>query len=96
MKKMHLLLVVLVVFSFLLSGCYYFSANSEIKNAGKLVAELKAAGGDKSVPYDYCAAEKFLEASRIEFGQGDYKPAKELASRSVSAAQAGLAEVKKK
>jgi hypothetical protein len=96
MKKMHLLFVVLVLFSLLLSGCYYFSANSEIKNAGKLVAELKAAGGDKSVPYDYCAAEKFLEASRIEFGQGDYKPAKELASRSVSAAQAGLTEIKKK
>jgi hypothetical protein len=96
MKKMHLLLVVFVLFSFLLSGCYYFSANTEIKNAEKLVAELKAAGGAKSVPYEYCSAEGFLASSKIEFTQGDYKPAKELAGRSVSAAQAGLAEVKKK
>ena len=96
MKKMHLLLVVLVLFSFLLSGCYYFSAKNELKNAEKLVAELKAAGGEKSVPYEYCSAVGFLEGSRIEFSENDFKPAKELASRSTSAAEAGLAEIKKK
>ena len=95
-KRSWKFLTVLFLFSFFLSGCYYFSANNEINKAGKLVAELKAAGGANSVPYEYCSAEKFLEASNIEFTQGDYKPAKELASRSTSAAEAGLAEIKKK
>lgn len=95
MKKRYSLLAVFVLISFFLSGCYYFSAQNEIKNAEKLVAELKAAGGAKSVPYEYCAAEKFLEGSKKEFTENDFKPAKELASRSTSAAQAGLAEIKK-
>ena len=96
MKKMRSFLVLLVLFSFLLSGCYYFSAKNEIKTAEKLIAELKAQGGANLVPYEYCSAEKFLECSKIEFSQNDFKPAKELASRSKSAAEAGLAEIKKK
>ena len=96
MKKMGSVLVILVIFSFLLSGCSYFAAKSEITAAEKSLAQLKAAGGDKKAPYEYCSAEKFLEASRIEFGQNDFKPAKELASRAKSAAEAGLAESKKK
>jgi hypothetical protein len=96
MRKTHLFLVVLILFSFLLSGCYYFSAKNEIKNAEKLIAELKAGGGEKSAPYEYCSAEGFLAVSKKEFNENDFKPAKELASRSTSAAQAGLAEIKKK
>ncbi len=92
MKKMGLALVMLILFSFLLSGCYYFSAKSEITGAEKSLAQLKAAGGDKTAPYEYCSAEKFLEASKIEFSQNDFKPAKELASRSKAAAEAGLAK----
>jgi hypothetical protein len=95
MKKTHMFLAVLILFSFLLSGCYYFSAKNEIKNAERSVAELKAAGGEKSVPYEYCSAEGFLTASKKEFNENDFKPAKELATRSTSAAQAGLAEIKK-
>ena len=96
MKKMCSLLVFLVLFSFLLSGCYYFSAKNEIKNAERLIGELKAQGGANLVPYEYCSAEKFLEVSKIEFNDNDFKVAKELASRSKSAAEAGLAEIKKK
>jgi len=96
MKKMWSLLAMLVLFSFLLSGCYYFSAKNEIKNAERLIAELKAQGGENLAPYEYCSAETFLEVSKIEFNQNDFKPAKELASRSRSAAEAGLAEIKKK
>ena len=96
MRKMRSFLVMLVLFSFLFSGCYYFSAKNEIRNAEKLSAELKAEGGANLVPYEYCSAEKFLEVSKIEFNDNDFKPAKELASRSKSAAEAGLAEIKKK
>jgi len=89
-------LIALVFFSFSLSGCYYFTAQNEIKNAEKLIAELKGAGGEKLVPYEYTSAEKFLEISKIEFNENDFKAAKGFATRSKSAAEAGLAEVKKK
>jgi hypothetical protein len=95
-RRMWKCLVVLILFSFLLSGCYYFSAKKEIANAEKSFSDLKAAGGEKTVPYEYCSAEKFLEVSKTEFSQNDFKPAKELASRSRSAGEAGLAEIKKK
>ena len=95
-KKIWIFLMVLVFFSFSLSGCYYFSAKNEIKNAEKLIAELKGAGGPTLVPYEYTSAEKFLEVSKIEFNENDFKSSKGFASRSKSAAEAGLVEVKKK
>lgn len=95
-KEYFTLFFILVFIAFSLSGCNYFSAKKEIGNAGKLLSELKGAGGDKKVPYEYCSAEKFLEASKVEFSQNDFGPALGLAQRATSAAQAGLAEVKKK
>jgi len=89
-------LVILALFSFFVSGCYYFSARNEIKEAEKLISDLKAQGGEKLVPYEYTSAEKFLEISKIEFNDNDFKMAKGFAARSKSAAEAGLAEVKKK
>jgi hypothetical protein len=67
-----------------------------MKNAANLISELKGAGGPTLVSYEYTSAEKFLEVSRMEFRQFDYKAAKEFAERSKSAAEAGLAEVRKK
>jgi hypothetical protein len=90
------LLLVLVFFSISLSGCYYFSAKKEMKEAQGLLTELKNAGGTTKVPYEYCSAEKFLEVSRIEFDDNDFWHAKGFAVRSKAASQAGLAEVKKK
>ena len=95
-KRYFTFLFIFVFFTLSLSGCNYFSAKKEIGNAEKLLSELKGAGGEKKVPYEYCSAEKFLEGSKIEFSQNDFGPAKALAERSTSAAQAGLAEVKKK
>jgi hypothetical protein len=95
-KRIGTFLMVLVFFSFSLSGCYYFAARNEIKTAEKLTSELKEAGGSTRVPYEYCSAEKFLEISKMEFSENDFKAAKGFASRSKSAAEAGLAEVKKK
>jgi hypothetical protein len=95
-KRNLALLFILIFFSFSLFGCNYFGAKKEIANAEKLLSELKGAGGEKQVPYEYCSAEKFLEASKIEFGQNDFGPAKGFAERSKSAAQAGLAGIKKK
>jgi hypothetical protein len=95
-KGLFTFLFILVFLAFSLSGCYYFSAKKEIGNAQKLLSELKGAGGEKQVPYEYCSAEKFLEAAKLEFSQNDFGPAKGFAERSKSAAQAGLAEIKKK
>ena len=95
-KRTGTFLLILVFFSLLLSGCYYFSAKKEIANAEKSLAELKANGGQTKVPYEYCSAEKFLEASKIEFSQNDFGPSKAFAERSKSASNAGLAEIKKK
>jgi hypothetical protein len=95
-KRAWIILWVLILFSFSLSGCYYFSARNEIKNAEKLISELKGAGGATLVPYEYCSAEAFLEISKIEFNENDFKSAKGFATRSKTAAQDGLTEVKKK
>ena len=89
------LLLALVFFSLSLSGCYYSAAKTEIKNAENLLMELKNAGGPAKAPYEYCSAESFLQASKMEFNENDYKHAKEFATRSISAGQAGLAAAKK-
>lgn len=93
--RFWMFLMVLVFFSFSLSGCCYFAARSEIKTAEKLTTSLKDAGGATRTPYEYCSAESFLAISKMEFGENDFKAAKGFASRSKSAAEAGLAEVKK-
>lgn len=95
-KTIGKVLVVIVLFSFALSGCHYFSAKKEIANAEKLFSDMKGTGGEKLVPYQYCSAEKFLEISRIEFGSNDFKAAEGFAQRSKSASEAGLAEIQKK
>jgi len=95
-KGYFIFLFIFVFFTFSLSGCYYFSAKKEIANAEKLLSELKGAGGEKKTPYEYCSAQGYLEVSKVEFSQNDFGPAKALAERSKSAAQAGLAETKKK
>jgi hypothetical protein len=95
-KRMWVLLFVLVFFSFSLSGCIYFSAKKEMKAAAELISELKAAGGPTLVPYEYTSAEKLLENARLESDDNDWTHAKEFAIRSKAAAQAGLAQVKKK
>jgi len=89
-------LMILVLISFLATGCYYFAAKKEMKNAEQLISELKREGGATLVPYEYTSAEKFLEVSKIEFNDNDFKVAKGFAARSKSAAEAGLAEAKKK
>jgi len=90
------LLFILIFFSVSVSGCYYFSANREMKAAEKSFTELKAAGGQTLVPYEYCSAEKFLEIAKLEANESDWKATRDFATRSKSAAEAGLAEVKKK
>ena len=96
MSRRGLALAVVLIFSCLsLSGCYYFEAKKEIKNAEATLEQLKSAGGPAKAPYEYCSAEAFLQVSRYEFGDNDFLHAKQFATRSVSAGQAGLAAVKK-
>ena len=95
-KKTWKLLMVLGLLSFFATGCYYFAARNEMKTAETLISELKGAGGETLVPYEYCSAKSFLEMSRMEFDENDFKAAQEFATRSKSAGEAGLAEVKKK
>ena len=77
-KRIWTFLMVLVFFSFSLSGCYYFSARNEMKSAEKLLSDLKGAGGATLAPYEYCSAESFLEMSKMEFDENDFKWAKDL------------------
>ncbi len=91
-----ILLLIFVFLSFSFSGCYYFAAKNEIKEAEKYLAELKAAGGEKSAPYEYCSAESYLYAAKLELNHNDYKVAKGFASQSKSASKAGLEVIKKK
>lgn len=95
-KKIWKLLMILVLLSFFATGCYYFAAKKEIKSAEKLASDLKTEGGEKLVPYEYTSAEKFLEISKMQFDEWDFKDAKGFADRSKSAAEGGLSEVKKK
>ena len=95
-KRIWTFLCILILLTFSLSGCYYFSATKEMKAAEQLISELKAAGGPTLVPYEYCSAEKFLENAKLEADQSDWKHARDFASRSKSAADVGLAQVKKK
>jgi hypothetical protein len=88
--------VILCLFSLVLSGCGYFTVKKEIENAERLLSELKAAGGAKLVPYEYCSAESFLQVSKYRFSENSFKHAGILAGRAKSAAEAGLAQVKKK
>jgi thioredoxin-related protein len=95
-KKISKLLMILILLSFFTTGCYYFAAKKEMKSAEQLISELKREGGATLVPYEYCSAETFLENAKMEAGQSDWKHAKGFASRSKSAAETGLTEVKKK
>ena len=86
----------LVFFSFAISGCAYFSAKNDIKAAEQSFLNLKAAGGEKLVPYEYCSAESFLEISKFTFKENSFKTTKEFAGRSKPASEAGLAAIQKK
>ena len=70
-RRIWVLLTLLIVFSFFISGCYYFSSKKEMKNAANLISELKSMDGAKLVPYEYTSAEKFLEVSREEFNENN-------------------------
>jgi hypothetical protein len=102
-RKIWKFITVFVFFSLILSGSFqvvsafggYFSARDQIKTAERLLTELKERGGQKYAPYEYCSAEKFLEISRMEFSENDFKSAKRFAERAKSAAEAGLAVIKK-
>ncbi len=96
MSKGKILVLGIVCLSFLLSGCYYSTCMREMRAAENSLAQLKAAGGEKLVPYEYTAAEKYLEISGLELAEPDYKWAAQLAGRSKAASQAGLAEIQKK
>ena len=95
-KRGLTLLLVLVSFSFSVSGCAYFAARHEIRAAEIATAELKGEGGAKLTPYEYCSAETYLEVSKFVLTENSWEMSKEFATRSKSAAEAGLTEVRKK
>jgi len=95
-KRIGTLAMVIFLLLFFTSGCYYFGAKKEMKNAEQRISDLKGKGGERLVPYEYSSAENFLEISRMEFNENDYKAAKGFAQRSKSAAENGLSEVQKK
>ena len=94
-RRILKVLALVVLFSLTLSGCYYWSARKEMKEAAMLVEQLKAADGPNKVPYEYTSAEKFLEISRLEYDSSDYKGAHKFATVSKAKTQEGLSQVKK-
>jgi hypothetical protein len=95
-RRIWALLLVLAFFFLFFSGCYYFSATREMKAAEKSFSDLKAQGGEKLVPYEYCSAEKFLENAKMEANEADWRNVRDFAARSRAASEAGLAEIQKK
>jgi hypothetical protein len=95
-KRGLILLLVLVCLSFFVSGCGYFAARNEIRAAEIATAQLKGAGGATLAPYEYCSAESYLEASKFVLTENSWTVSREFSARSKSAAEAGLAEVRKK
>ncbi len=87
--------VILFLLSLFSSGCYYVRAKDEMSKAAGMISELKAAGGQQKVPYEYTSAEKFLESAQAEFNQNDYEHCRQFAVRAQAAAETGLSKVKK-
>jgi hypothetical protein len=86
--------VILCLLALFSSGCGYTKAKSEMSKATQMFSELKAAGGQQKVPYEYCSAEKHLEIANREFGRSDYGRAEKFAVRSQAASQTGLSKAK--
>jgi len=95
-KRIGTLAMVIFLLSFFISGCFYSKATKEMNAAARSLSDLKAQGGEKLVPYEYCGAEKFLEISKMEANESDWKHARDFAARSKAASEAGLAQVQKK
>ena len=93
-KRIWVCFVILCLLSLFSSGCSYTKAKSEMSKATQMLSELKAAGGQQKVPYEYCSAEKFLEIADKEFRRSDYGRAEKFAIRSQAAAQTGLSKAK--
>ncbi len=95
-RRIWVLLLVLAFFSLSFSGCYYMKATKAMDAAGKSLSDLKAQGGEKLVPYEYCSAEKLLENAKLEAAESDWKHSAEFATQSKSASEAGLSQIQKK
>jgi|GEM_PF-313484 len=89
-------LILCLLLPFTSGCCTYWSAKKEMDKAETALAELKAKGGATKVPYEYCSAESFLEASKFVLNENSWKVSREFSARSKSAAEAGLAEVRKR
>ena len=91
-----MVIFLLSFFSISLSGCFYDKAMKEMKAAERSLSDLKAQGGEKLVPYEYCSAEKLLENAKMEANESDWTHARDFAARSKAASEAGLAQIQKK
>ncbi len=91
-----LLLVLMLAFSLFISGCFYPKAMKAINGAERALSDLKAQGGEKLVPYEYCSAERYLENAKLEAGESDWSHARSFADRSRAASEAGLSQIQKR
>ena len=95
-RKVWLSLIFFVLIPFFLFGCGFYETRNQIQSAEKSFADLKAAGGEKLAPYEYCSAEAYLGISKMFYDKAQYKDAGKFVSHSKSASEAGLAQIKKK
>lgn len=94
--RLRFLLLTICLLCLVLSGCGYFATKKEITNVERMLSELKASGGDKLVPYEYCSAVGFLQVSKYRFAENNFKQARIFLGRARSAAETGLKKVKGK
>ncbi len=95
-RRNWVFLAIFILIPLLLYGCGFYETRDQIRSAEKSLSDLKAAGGEKLAPYEYCSAEAYLGISKMFYDKAQYKTAGEFVGRSKSASDAGLAEVKKK
>ncbi len=95
-RRIWVLLLVLAFFSLSFSGCFYPKAMTAMKAADKSLSDLKAQGGEKLVPYEYCLAERLLENAKMEASESDWSHARSFGDRSRAASEAGLAQIQKR
>lgn len=71
----------------LLAGC---ASTQEVRSAKDAFEKAKAAGAESKAPYEYYAAEAFLERMDHEVDEGDNKAAREFAKESQAHSEAAL------
>jgi len=91
MKQRVFILLATSVSIALLAGC---AATGAIESARRSFEQARAAGAETKAPYEYYAAEAYLERAKDEVTEGDTAQAKVFAGESEAYAAQALSKAK--